>query len=66
MCHRRLTERSSSKDRDYSSGDIGVRVLEVRVEFGVTVGNNGTDDSRIISEEKRPNGAVCQYDPREP
>jgi hypothetical protein len=50
------TESSSCKDRDDSSGDTGIRVLEIGVEFIVTVGNHRTNDSRIVSEQKRPDG----------
>jgi hypothetical protein len=45
-----LTERSSGENRDDSSGDTGVGVLEVGVELVIAVRNDRSDDSRVVTE----------------
>jgi hypothetical protein len=51
-----LTESSSGKDRDDSTGDTGIGVLKVGVELVITVRNDRSDNARVVSEQKRPNG----------
>ena len=50
------TESSPGENRDDSSGDTGVRVLEVGVKLVIAVRNDRADNSRVVSEQKRPNG----------
>ena len=50
------TESSSGKNRHDRSSDTGVGVLEVGMELVIAVRDDGSDNSRVVSEQKRTNG----------
>jgi hypothetical protein len=56
-CHESSEEGPGGEQGDNSTDDRGSGSVEVVVEVNIRSGNNGTDDTRVVSEEERSESA---------